>query len=140
MSFQFLYHILNRYLTESYGTGQDIDDRIVEGIVNFKNYYFMLLDMYERILSKWSGIFSQTRRILSSTNLCSDTMFLFNICCHSFPSTSVNATKMAGMFIYSNFWCSSWYIAYQWSINSSGWMKEIQETSFGGRKEIREVL
>lgn len=28
-----------RYLTESYGTGQDIDDRIVEGIVDF---YFLI--------------------------------------------------------------------------------------------------
>lgn len=42
----FLSYILNRYLTESYGTGQDIDDRIVEGIVNFKNSDFLFLDMY----------------------------------------------------------------------------------------------
>jgi hypothetical protein len=39
----FLSCILNRYLTESYGTGQDIDDRIVEGIVSF---YFLLLGVY----------------------------------------------------------------------------------------------
>lgn len=27
-----IFILLYRYLTESYGTGQDIDDRIVEGI------------------------------------------------------------------------------------------------------------
>ena len=46
----FISYILNRYLTESYGTGQDIDDRIVEGIVNFKNSYF-ILGMYGNPLS-----------------------------------------------------------------------------------------
>lgn len=39
-SILFIFLILYfRYLTESYGTGQDIDDRIVEGIVDF---YFLI--------------------------------------------------------------------------------------------------
>lgn len=40
LSSEFFILTLNRYLTESYGTGQDIDDRIVEGIVNLKNLIF----------------------------------------------------------------------------------------------------
>lgn len=99
----FISCILNRYLTESYGTGQDIDDRIVEGIVNFKTSYFMLLRYVRE--SSLSGLECSPQRGLKDSPFYRS-LLRFHVLIYLLsvvPSTNVSA-KMAGILYIPNLW------------------------------------